>query len=371
MPIGFLIQHASIEHQPHDHQQMMEQFELAGLVTMVEFDIAESTLTTQYRLKKIDFDRLTPDFDTIYMFEKLDQPLLNSQKILQREIIIALLASPMELIFPSLDEWMSAVRMRHFLVEAARQTSMNFRTESADRPTDYWDYSEETGFILKKNKSLIDALQMATQPSLSGYVYAFSCYRATEYIILLAIAQELKLTHPKKYQALEDRWQKKAISSRLFHDVFLQELGSLEKPLPITWYVPGDRVWFRNPDDVSSDVTGYEGSWIIYLGGGMFANFWQSHRPYTLEHKCIEVFHWRDGLQKNISGQLEINEEIVESRVDQTFADSTQRKNIFSRMFRLRDAQGVYESGGCMDATREWIKWVRPQTCNLDWPVDT
>ncbi|MSQ57214.1 MAG: hypothetical protein EXR35_06815 [Limnohabitans sp.] len=356
--------------QPYDHQKIMEQFELAGLGAMVEFDIATSQLTTQYRLKKSNFDRLTPDFDTIYMFERLDQSLLNSQKIVQREIIIALLASPIELIFPSVDEWVSAVRMRRFLVKAARQTSMNFRTESADRPIDFWDYSEETGFILKKKKSLIDALKMATQPSLSGRVYGFSCYRATEYIILLAIAQELQLTHPQKYQALEDRWQNKAISSRLFHDVFLQELGSLEKPLPVTWYVPGDRIWFRNPDDASSDVTGYEGSWIIYLGGGLFTNFWQSHRPYTLEHKCIEVFHWRDGLQKNSSGQLEINEDIVERKVDQTFADSVQRKNIFGRMFCLRDAQGVYESGGCMDASREWIKWVRPQTCKIEWPFD-
>ena len=23
-----------------------------------------------------------------------------------------------------------------------------------------------------------------------------------------------------------------------------------------------------------------------------------------------------------------------------------------------------------MDAPREWIKWVRPQTCNVEWQVD-
>jgi hypothetical protein len=32
------------------------------------------------------------------------------------------------------------------------------------------------------------ALEQATRPDISGALYSFSCYRATEYILLLAMA---------------------------------------------------------------------------------------------------------------------------------------------------------------------------------------
>jgi hypothetical protein len=41
----------------------------------------------------------------------------------------------------------------------------------------------------------------------------------------------------------------------------LREHGTVESPLPARWFVPGDRVWFRNPDERSADAEGFEGSW--------------------------------------------------------------------------------------------------------------
>ncbi|MBN9618377.1 MAG: ribokinase, partial [Actinobacteria bacterium] len=50
-----------------------------------------------------------------------------------------------------------------------------------------WHYDEEHGFLLHEGRPLIDALRAATQPEATGRRYDFSCYRATEYVILLGI----------------------------------------------------------------------------------------------------------------------------------------------------------------------------------------
>ena len=121
-------------------------------------------------------------------------------------------------------------------------------------------------------------------------MYAFSCNRATEYVILLAIAEEARTSHPELLCQLQAQWEKKAISFEQFQDVFLNELGALEQPLPMHYYVPGDRVWFRNPDSHSSDVRGFEGSWVFYLGGGMFVNFWKRDQPFNLLSKCCLLY---------------------------------------------------------------------------------
>ncbi len=104
-----------------------------------------------------------------------------------------------------------------------------------------------------------------------------------------------------------------------------REAARCNAPLPARWFVPGDRVWFRNPDERSADAAGFEGSWVVYLGAGRFSDFWERGRPFTLERKCVEIHHWRD-------------------------------------------PRGVYDEGGCMDRTRESARWVRPGTSDIDVP---
>ena len=164
---------------------------------------------------------------------------------------------------------------------------------------------------------------------------------------------------------LQVRSEHDAIRSGLFHEVFLVEYGSMEAPLPARYYVPGDRLWFRNPDERSSDALGYEGSWVIYMGGGLFSNFWKHEQPYTLEDKCIEIFHWRDGAYQDERQEWQMDEARVEACVAATQADAAARTRVLQRMMRLRDPQGVYADGGCLDASREQPKSVWPQRCAL------
>jgi len=289
-------------------------------------------------------------------------------RALDTEILAAMLLGPIAFDLPSHDELVSAVRLRRRIVRAASRTVLAFDTEHAERPEDCWRYAEATGFTVVPGHDLVDALRKATQPEVSGRLYSFSCYRATEYVLLLALAQELAECNPALLAVLQRQWETRAIMSGEFHEVFLHEYGSLRDPLPFGYYVPGDRLWFRNPDEASADVEGYEGSWVFYLGGGRFTNFWKPGRHYSLADKCIELYHWRHGLRRDASGRLWMDEDAVEARVRETARDPEAVSAILARMLRLRDPAGVYGSGGCVDASREYIRCVRPGSCTLSLP---
>ena len=287
---------------------------------------------------------------------------------LKQEILWAMLVSPHRFDFNDLDALSSAVRVRENIVLDARKTALAFKTTAAERPSEFWRYEEGAGFILQPHTRLIEALVSATQPEATGKLYDFSCYRASEYVILLGLAQEAGQHNPSLLAQLQQVNEKYAIRSGQFHEVFLHEYGSLEAPLPAGFYVPGDRVWFRNPDELSSDVTGYEGSWVIYVGSGLFSNFWKRDQPFTLESKCIEIFHWRDGVQTNAAGHLWLDETIVEACVHKTMQDPNKVQHILHQMMRIRDPKGVYAEGGCLDATREHPKQIFPTANELVLP---
>lgn len=312
----------------------------------------------------------TPGHDTLQLCERYGLDPASSREDLEREIVLALLAAPVPFEYPNADELASAVRVRCNLVEAARRTALAFGTAEAERPEEFWTYTPGRSFTVLPGKSLIEALRRATQPEVSGKLYSFSCYRATEYVILLAIAEELETSNPKLLHQLQLQWERRAIMSGQFHDVFLREVGSMEAPLPPRYYIPGDRLWFRNPDAHSSDASGYEGSWVFYLGNGLFTNFWKREQPFTLASKCVEIYHWRHAVFIDAEGEPRIDESIVEQRVRQSMADPTEVERILQRMTRLRDPKGVYAEGGCIDTSREHPRRVCPGTADLVLPAE-
>lgn len=311
-----------------------------------------------------------PEHDTLGLHQRLSHAdNERADWAIEREVCVALLGSPHLFSFTNLATLQSHVRVRRNMVLAARKTALAFKTEAAERPELDWRYEEGPGFILNPGRPLIAALVAATQPEATGKLYDFSCYRATEYVILLGIAQELAAHHPALLADLQQLNERHAVRSGQFHDVFLIEYGSMSAPLPSRFYVPGDRLWFRNPDERSSDVEGYEGSWVIYMGNGLFSNFWQRDRPFTLESKAIEIFHWRHGAVLDSQGQLVMDESVVEQRVAQTECDPQARKQVLERMLKMRDPQGVYAEGGCIDATREHPRSVSREDCQLVLPT--
>ena len=338
----------------------------AEVTTAIESTGANSAL--RFCLHTADAQALAPEYDTLTLCARRSLAPIDNADDLAREIWLSMLLGAARFEFPSYAELQSAVRIRMNIVTAARNTTLAFDTEAAERP-DCWTYSEDTGFTIRPGHSLVAALQKATQPDASGKCYSFSCYRATEYVILLGIAQELEHCNPDFYSQLQIYWQQRAIMSGQFHDVFLREYGSMSAPLPPKYYVPGDRVWFRNPDAHSSDVTGYEGSWVIYLGNGEFTNFWKRDQPYTLTSKCVELYHWRHATYRDDAGELQMDEQIVEQRVQASLQDEAEVEQILATMLKLREGQGVYRDGGCIDTSREYPRWVCPVTSDLLLPA--
>jgi hypothetical protein len=368
MTCGFTLLSPSAEQARRDLDSLSRRLDALGIGADLLLNIGEQPAGVHGVLTPEALTRWTPGFDTLGLSQRCEAARGESTQAVEVETVLALAASPIPLEFPSLQEWESALRMRQDIVWAARRTTMDFHTARVDRPVAFWDYDEDSGFILRPGADLVEALIHATQPAVSGRQYAFSCYRATEYILLLGLAQEARRCHPALYEALQQQWRTHAVASGRFHDCFLQEWGSNEAPLPATWYVPGDRVWFRNPDEPSSDASGYEGSWVIYLGQGQFANFWKPDRPYDLTRKCVEVYHWRDGTWTDSEGDLRMDESIVEQKVQATLADPAATAAVLQRMQRYKDGRGIYADGGCMDTTRESPRWVGPQHCAVTLP---
>ncbi len=344
--------------------------QLAGLGLADAVVVHANGDTARWRLDEAHAARWAPGHDTLDIAARGGFDPARWPAELEREIAIAMLAAPVPLEFPSADEFASALRIRRDIVEAARRSALAFGTAAAERPEGWWTYAPETSFTVLPGKPLIEALRRALQPDVSGKLHAFSCYRATEYVIVLAVAQELERCNPPLLAALQRRWERRAIMSGRFHDVFLRELGSNDAPLPPRWYVPGDRIWFRNPDAHSSDASGFEGSWLFYLGDGLFNNFWQRDRPFTMTSKCLELYHWRNATWTDADGHLRIDEKVVEQRVRETMADPLEVERILAETMRLRDPTGIDAGGGCIDRSREFPRFVRPGTADLVVPED-
>lgn len=313
--------------------------------------------------------RWTPGADTLGLSMAQRQMAGVVADALEQEILVALLAAPGWIRFPSVKEFASHLHMRRNIARAAARTQIAFGTDEASRPEEDWAYAEGSGYTLLPGRSLITALTKATQPDPQGRLFAYSCYRATEYVILLGIAQEMERVNPALLRQLELRWQSSPIASREFHETFLHEFGSMDAPLPPCYFVPGDRVWFSNPDERSSDIAGYEGSWVIYLGGGRFSDFWRAGHAYTLTEKCVEIYHWRDGVRVGPHGEDVMDESRVSACVTSSLADETRTREIMARMFRLRSRpDGTRAEGGCLDASREFPKFVWPETQSIILP---
>jgi hypothetical protein len=296
---------------------------------------------------------LCPDFDTSTITTILHTRQPDRDRALISEIILAMALSPDVVYFGSEQELKSNLRMRCTVVQVASRTELNFDTSSITRPQAYWIYTKENGFLLRQGVSLADGLERALCPDVSGFTYAFSCQRASEYLILYAVVCELQKVNQTGLNDVEQQWRKRALTGDDFLFRFLGERGTRENPMPMRYYIPGDRIWFKNPDDHSSDLEGFEGSWVIYLGGGRFCNLWDRHRPYTLEEKCLEIYYWSQCVEVSPAGIPWMNEAVVKEQVNKALNDPALSRSILEKMMVYRDPTGVYADGGCIDLSRD------------------
>jgi hypothetical protein len=330
----------------------LEKLGIHTLITASYSSNAESSclhLTASARLQEC-----CPDFDTSAIRSlHISSTPADAQQGIVVETLLAMALSPETLLFTNARELISNVRMRLHAVNIASRTELSFDTDAITRPQAFWIYTKENGFLLRQGVSLAEGIERALCPDVSGYTYSFSCQRASEYLMLYAVVSELLKVNKEALRATEAQWRKRALTGDDFLFRFLEERGTRDNPMPMRYYIPGDRIWFKNPDDRSSDIIGFEGSWVIYLGAGRFCNLWDRHRPYTLEEKCLEIYYWSQCVEVNSAGILWMNEAVVKERVQMALNDPAIKSPILQKMMVYRDPAGVYADGGCIDLSRD------------------
>ena len=308
---------------------------------------------------------LTPNFDTSQLAIQLGLRTKDCAQDLYRETFLCMVASPVAYSFPTRAELFASIRARCHVVQTARRTELQFEVSQLTRPPSFWDQNDEGAFVLKPGESLVEALEAALCPEVTGGRYSFSCREASEYLMLFGLTKELQTSNPYLLEKIAAQWRAKPLIADDFNDAFLFERGSRERPFPKHCYVPGGRVWFKNPDEQSVEADGFEGSWVCYLGAGEFVNLWDKSKPYSIEKKCVEIYHWRHGVHTLASGTATMDESIVEEKMHATLSDAEETRRILAQMMEYRAPPGVYGTGGCIDMSRDSLKWVCEGTSNI------
>jgi hypothetical protein len=341
-------------------RQVRRSLRLLGIDGLLDCEIHSASDLSWLHLSANDrLQVLCPNFDTAPIQAYLSGHRLDRESRMVAEIILAMALSPQTILFKTTREFKSTLRMRRSAVDVASRTELSFDTDAITRPQAYWIYTKENGFLLRQGVSLAEGLERALCPDVSGSTYAFSCQRASEYLMLYAVVRELSKVNKAGLHAVEEQWRKRALTGDDFLFRFLEERGTRENPMPMRYYIPGDRIWFKNPDDHSSDIEGFEGSWVIYLGGGRFCNLWDRQSPYTLEEKCLEIYYWSKSTAVNSNGILYMNEAVVKEQVEEALRDPAIQRSILEKMMVYRDPTGIYADGGCIDLSRDSFSALR------------
>lgn len=144
--------------------------------------------------------------------------------------------------------------------------------------------------------------------------YFFGCYTATKLLIahaMLDYYQRIKhdkttteflirrlLTDKDPLSTIEpgNMWSFEADYDAMTSSP-VGKLIHLTGPVPHDNFIPGDWVYFVNPDHVSARKNGYEGANAIYLGRGLFSDYYNdNHHRFTFREQLDEVYQWRHGV---------------------------------------------------------------------------
>lgn len=180
---------------------------------------------------------------------------------IEQKIINILHSSNETYNYASFEELDFELKLRAAIIDASvdlYNSSFSFKTfDEAICNEKYWDKTSEGGFLLRKDVEPSDAIRDIYKNSSK---YGTEC--ATAIVIL-------------HFKALLDLFPER-LFNRLFPRIYLmnwralddnlKELGYMEYAID---YLPGDRLYIKNPD-VSPETPEFQGENIIDLGNGMY-----------------------------------------------------------------------------------------------------
>ncbi|WP_291633486.1 protein-glutamine gamma-glutamyltransferase [Clostridium sp.] len=183
------------------------------------------------------------------------------EKGIERDIITIMDLSKERYEYDSLKQLQFELKVRKNIVIAAiklKNGNMVFKTfRKSMCNLDYWNRTDEGGFILKKGITPSDAIE---DISINSYKYGTECATA---MIIIYYQALLNIFSEKPFNELFPEIQ---LMNWHYIDDMLEEVGYLEKRSD---YLPGDRRYFYNPD-VNPVKPQWQGENVIDLGKGIY-----------------------------------------------------------------------------------------------------
>ncbi|MBU3091500.1 protein-glutamine gamma-glutamyltransferase [Clostridium sp. CF011] len=180
---------------------------------------------------------------------------------IEKDIIRKMGLSKEKYEYDSLDQLQFELKLRNNIVIAAKKLNegdMSFKTfRKSMCNLDYWDRTDEGGFILKKGITPSAAIE---DISINSSKYGTECATA---IIIIYYQALLNIFSEKLFNELFPEIQ---LMNWHYMDKMLESAGYLEKQSD---YFPGDRRYFNNPD-VDPVRPEWQGENVIDLGNGIY-----------------------------------------------------------------------------------------------------
>ncbi|WP_309119182.1 protein-glutamine gamma-glutamyltransferase [Paenibacillus sp.] len=175
-----------------------------------------------------------------------------------RLALLTLLATRTNGAYPSVRDLDFELRMREATLEAARALNVSgvgFETFEHSRCNeDYWRREPNGAFRLRSDRKPSEALRDIYD---NGPVYGFECATA---IVIVFYKAALDMIGGAAYDRL-------FANTLLFHWNVDRDLGLTT--IPSTRFVPGDCLYFDNPD-VDPATMQWQGENVIYMGGDSY-----------------------------------------------------------------------------------------------------
>ncbi|MBU3176593.1 protein-glutamine gamma-glutamyltransferase [Clostridium estertheticum] len=180
---------------------------------------------------------------------------------IEKDIITKMDLSKSQYEYDSLNQFKFELDFRYSIVIAAKNLNkgnMDFRTfrKSICNP-DYWDRTNEGGFILKKGVAPSDAIK---DISINSSKYGTECATAMVIIYYQAL---LNIFSANLFNRLFPNIQ---LMNWHYIDNLLEDVGFIKKRSD---YFPGDRRYFYNPD-VDPVTPEWQGENVIDLSNGLY-----------------------------------------------------------------------------------------------------
>lgn len=341
---SYEINGVQIKNTDNSHNRMISYISNYNLEDFL--DVKYNNNNVCYRLNNIFREKYAPNWDIVNISKKYPMDT-------QKEMLVIILLSPIQFEYPSFDEFLSSINIRINIINAARKTFLKFNPIKAILPEEYWERQED-GYHLKNNKSLIDGIEKTI---FDDKKYSVGCRLASQFVVLYGILLEIKRVNLELLERIEEHYRKNSINKIKFSKLFFNYYG-VDSYFPKKYYIIGDRVWFKNPFDRSSDIDGNEGSWRIYYGKNSFNIFWEKDRKITLEKIIRAIYIWNESVSENRRGLYISENKIVWNKLKLFF-------NI-NKYQKILDEMSEYtENNGTIPNYRMIPKYVHPGTTDI------